>query len=384
MRLILLLAGLWACTEPVPTPEPEPPITPVPSPEPEPDLFEQIQAAPTALPQFRIELPHASMDLLREWPREWQPGTVQLGDEIVEAEVRLKGNGSFQPLDDRPSFKLKLDRPLAGFDRLVLNNGTTDPTRLHEVLASHALRELGIPTARAENAWVELNGTTLSVYTVLEDVDEPMLSRWFDDPEGSLYELFDGDFAPGSLGGFEHESGPDDRGPLLAAAADLALGDVVGFEFGIEHFDRDAFFRFWAASVALAQTDAYPYSAPGDDVYVYVDPADDRMHFIPHGLDEAFSPRGRTIGDTNGVLARRCLVLNGCRAEFEQALHGVFDDLRLIGFEDEVAIRIQRARDWAEDPNYLDPEVPIDPDHVAELRDWVDLRQATVFSELDP
>lgn len=377
-----LLAALAACGAPTPLPTEVPEPFPVSTPPPEPDLFDQVKAEPDSLPSFEIQLPPESIAMLREAPREWQPGTVTLGGERVDARVRLKGHGSFQPIDERPSFKLKLDRPLGGLDTLVLNNGTSDPTRLHEVLASNALRQLQVPTARAANAWVQLNGESLSVYTVLEDVDEPMLSRWFDNEKGTLFELFDGDFTPTQLDGFELESGPDDRTPLLDATDDLALGDVVGFEFGIEHFDREAFFRFWAATVALAQTDAYPYSDPGDDVYVYVEPATGLMHFIPHGLDEAFLPRGRTIGNTNGVLARRCLVVPACHAEFERALDVVFDDLRRIGFQEDVDARIDRARHWALDPRYRQPEVPIDPAHVDELRNWITRREQDVLDEL--
>ncbi|MCB9679615.1 MAG: CotH kinase family protein [Alphaproteobacteria bacterium] len=345
------------------------------------DVFEQVFVAADVPPQVDLVLSQLALQDLRDEPREWVAGVVVLEGIAYDAEIRLKGHGSFEPVDDKPSFKIALDTPFHGMRTLILNNAHSDPTHIHERLASEVFRSLDLPAARAGNTWVAVNGQSRGMYTILEDVDDRMLHRWFGDPDGTLYELFDGDFTTELLGGFELESGPDDPALLEHIAADLALGDIVGFDVASEHFDLDRFFRFWAVTAVLAQTDAWPYAVPGDDVYLYVDPQTSLVTYLPHGLDEAFFPRGRTIAQTQGVMPRRCLVSAPCRDRFYASIDEVFAALEAGGFSARMDELLARSFSWRADPRHRPPSVELPEGHIDDLRDWLAVREAQLDAE---
>ncbi|MBX2801298.1 MAG: CotH kinase family protein [Myxococcales bacterium] len=341
------------------------------------DRFEQVFLSLEHLPVVEIELDRRAEMALRAHPRTYVWGEVGIDGDWVAAEVRLKGNGSFEPFDDKPSFKIKFDGDWYGYDRLILNNYSTDPSQVHERLATEAFHMMRLPAARAGYADVRVNGVSKGVYGALEDVDQDLLRRWFPREDGSLYEMSDGDFEAGLLDGLEHEEGPRVPALLRHIAEDLAAGEAVGFELAEQHFDADAFLAFWATTAVVAQTDAFPYSVPGDDVYLYLDPDTEQFHFIPHGLDEAFLPRGRTIGRTTGLLARRCLTNAECRFAFEQQVDRVFRVLQEQGFEARANELVRHARNWR-----TDRQRAVMERHDQTLKNWLTLRRATLDEEL--
>ncbi len=351
------------------------------------DTFQQVFREAETPPSIQISLETDAEQSLLVEPREWVPAVVRVGERAWDAELRLKGNGSFQPLDAKPSFKIRFDPPFFGLDTLVLNNSVSDPTHAHEILARDAFEMLHLPTATAGHAWVQLESGPVEewkgLYVAAEDVDRALLHRWFANPDGTLYELFDGDFEEGLLDGFELEEGPGDPGLLSQIAADLAVGDVLGFELAAEHLDRRRFFRFWAATVLLGQTDAWPYSLPGDDVYVYIDPRTDTLTFLPHGLDEAFIPRGRTLAETNGSIARRCLANPDCLDELVQTLIGISGELERAGWLDRVAVVLDDVEAYEADPRFRPSEVQEPAVHRDQLRNWLEVRQAQLEAELE-
>src|SRR5687768_6357863 len=76
----------------------------------------------------RIEVTEENATKLRAKPREYVPATVRIMDEAVTgALVRLKGRGSFQAFDQKPSFTIDFEkvqqtsRP-QGLEKIHLNN----------------------------------------------------------------------------------------------------------------------------------------------------------------------------------------------------------------------------------------------------------------------
>lgn len=359
------------------------PATP-PSPVVVEDRFETLFGGIQTPIEIDVEIGGPELWELRNAPREWVDGTVVIDGERHVVEMRLKGHGSFSPIEERPSLKLKFDQGWYGHEVLILNNYLSDDTRVHERLATEFFHRLELPAARAGHAYVSINGDFRGLYGVLEDVDPIMVSRWFDRSDGALYEMFDGDFQPGLTDGIEHEAGPEVPELIAHITSDLSTGNVTGYELAIEHFDARQFLEFWAMTAMVGQTDAFPYSLPGDDVYLYLDPETEQFHFMPHGLDEAFLPRQRTLNESNGMLARRCLAQQFCREELETEISGIRFLADDGGWDGWTADLLSASQDWRREERVrLGTPVPdtLVP-HLEELETWFATRWQVLSEEL--
>lgn len=278
----------------------------LPRPNPGEHLFDD-----TVVHSIRLTLDEAAQQSLRDAPTAWVHGDIEIdGTAIADVGVRLKGRGSFQPLDNKPSLRVELDRWIDGqeydgLDELVLNNMAVDPSRLRERLAYGVYRDLGVPAARAAHATLELGGEPYGLYSLVESVDGRFLERWFRSADGPLYELGGVEFTIDQIASFDHDGGPDDPSGLIAIADALAVPGVRLYDLD-EILDVDAFIRYFAVSAAIGQFDAYPWSFPGDDLYVYIDPKDGRARFAAHGADETFSDPFRPVDYVYGLLGRTC------------------------------------------------------------------------------
>ncbi len=304
-------------TEEPTVPEPTEPTTPT-TPEPvEPPAGEWLLET-DEVRYLDLVIDAAALESLAFAPDAWVPADLEIGGESVPGvAVRLKGNGSFQPIDQKPSWKIDInhwteDLELDGLDDLVLNNLVSDPTYVRERLAYELYRELGIPAPRATHVQVRVNAELYGVYLLFEDADARFLSRWFAKEDGPLYEMFDVDFTPAGVWQFDHDGGPDDRTALSGLSGVLA-DPASRFTVDAENWvDVDAFTKYFGASAVIGQFDAYPYSVPGDDVFVYVDPSDDRIHILPHGGDETFADPLRPVDYAYGLAATSCLADPDC------------------------------------------------------------------------
>lgn len=376
-----LLLALAACGPPAVEPDPDPPGEPVEEPEPtDPPVVTTPPDPPEpTTPPDPVEPPpgewlletdviryvdlaidESALASLAVAPEAWVPADLEIGPEAVAGvAVRLKGNGSFQPIGGKPSFKIDLDHwtddlELDGLDDLVLNNLVSDPTYVRERLAYALYRELGIPAPRATHVQVRVNGEPYGVYLLLEDADARFLSRWFARDDGPLYEMFDIDFTPAGVWQFDHDGGPDDRTALVGLSDALAL---PGSRFTVDAepwIDVGGFATYFGASAVIAQFDAYPYSVPGDDVFVYVDPADGRIHLLPHGGDETFVDAKRPVDYAYGLAAEACLDDPDCEDLWAAAVWNALSVAESMNLPAMVA-------DWLvdlEDPIQDDPRTP--------------------------
>lgn len=320
-------------------------VTIDPRPDPGIHLFDD-----TVMHAVRLDLTPEATQQLRDAPTEWVRGDLVIdGEAYADVGVRLKGHGSFRPIDEKPSFRIELDRWVAGqehdgLDELVLNNLAGDNSRLRERLAYGAYRDFEVPAPRAAHATVALGETAYGLYSLVESVDGRFLDRWFTSGDGPLYEIYDADFVAGQVETFDHDGGPDDRAVLHAVAAALAEPDVR-LTTDLAHLvDIDALITYLAVSAVIGQFDAYPWSFPGDDLYVYVDPTDGRVRFAAHGGDETFTDRFRPVDYLYGRLGEACLDDPTCRTAWIEQIWRVCDHLPTIAARiDGIAAQIADA-----------------------------------------
>lgn len=80
-----------------------------------------------------------------------------------EAQVRLKGKGTFQPIDQKPSLTVT-----APGLKLHLNNSADDPSYMCEIVGSALARRAGMEVPKTGHAKVRLNGRRLGLYVFKE------------------------------------------------------------------------------------------------------------------------------------------------------------------------------------------------------------------------
>lgn len=273
------------------------------------------------VPVFNLILGDAALAALSADPTTYVEGALEFeGRRYDSVGVRLKGENSFMPISQKAAFKVKLDKyveggNLLGLQELTFNNMASDPTFLHEAMGYRHFREAEHPAARSAHAWLQLNGEDYALMAFVENIDKRFLARWFDDPDGSLFEVWDVDFRDEYIASFELEEGEDDHSMLQGLADALELQGDEGYEAAAQYVNWERFVEFWASEIVVGQFDSYPYSNPGDDCHVYADPSDGgRLVFIPHGMDETYYDPSRDILGINGRVGKRCLQNEACKA----------------------------------------------------------------------
>src|SRR5688572_31910563 len=126
-----------------------------------------------ALPEVAIELSDDAIASLEADPRVYVPADVTFDGMTHRVGLRLKGQNSFQPIGEKPSFRISVDEydpneRLAGLKDVALNNMANDPSMMHERLAYMVAREAGLPASRATHALVTVNGEHYGLYAAVE------------------------------------------------------------------------------------------------------------------------------------------------------------------------------------------------------------------------
>ena len=173
-----------------------------------------------------------------------------------------------------------------------------------------------------------------------------MIARWFEDDDGSLFEVWDVDFYDAYIPHFELEYGEDNRTNLQGVADSLESAGANALQDVEEHLSMEGFLRYWAVGMYVAQFDAYPYNDPGDDCHVYDDPTTGSLHFIPHGTDETFYYPDWEVDWAYGIIASRCLQVDGCEKQLITLVEDVVqvaNDIDILHYFDEVSAQIEES-----------------------------------------
>jgi hypothetical protein len=363
---------------------------------------------PLNLPRFDLEIDEAGIESLRSNPREEVPATFRYRDLVVQGVgVRLKGEYSFRPIDEKPSFRLDFDelvkgQRFLGLERMVLNNTVQDPTFLSERFAYRLYRQAGLPAPRANSALVFVNGSYFGLYTNVEAIDEIFLARWFADTGGNLYEDGGADFVPGAETSFDLETNEalDDRTDLagLVAALDRATPDDFVEQLG-PHLDLDRFVRYAALEAAIGQQDGYAFgSGDPNNFRLYNHPATGTFTFIPSGMDRTLRPANTpalfhewvppvpTYGspwEITGLLLEKCVASPQCRAAYAAAL---MDSAALIEASD-LGGEMERAEQQIRAAVMADRRKELDDRYfdyaLRTMRDYVAGRAAALRAEVE-
>lgn len=327
---------------------------------------------------FKISLEDTNLSQLKKNERAYVRATVTEGTNVLRGVgVHLKGNGSFQPLNAKPSFVLKFDRydedlGYQGLSKIALNNSGQDGTFLAELIASQMFHDAGVPSARVTHARVEFNGRKLGLYVFIEAMNKPFLKQHFKSAKGNLYEAYLADI----------DSKMDqDNGTNTTQADVKKLLEVCRIANPKERWLRlpevlevDKFISHQVCEMFTAHTDGY--SMNRNNYRIYSDPATGRFTFIPLGVDWAFQNIGVAIRPPmSSIVTRAVLETPEGHRRYGERLRELFSGIyRLDVLSNRIDSALMRLRKGALNEN----EARQFEQFAAEMRNRVTARHAHI------
>jgi hypothetical protein len=285
------------------------------------------------IPEFDLQISDDGIASLRANPDTWVQATlVYQGRSYGPIGVNLKGTASFQPIDQKPAFRVSADEfakgaKFFGLKKFLLNNMTTDPSMIHERLAYWIARQVGgVPASRSNHSWVTLNGAPLGLYATVEEPRDQMMAYYFKDATGGVYTINYADFTSAFASNFQYDDGTNDTTLITETITALATtpADAAITAAG-KYVNMQEFARFWAVCVLTGHWGGWPYAATnepaGANAEVYADPTSNQLYFIPTGINDALSSSDYDfVNQVKSVLARNCAASSSCYQSFATQL----------------------------------------------------------------
>ena len=242
--------------------------------------------------------------------------------EFKDVGIRYKGNLSFTTSSAAAplfaNFKMKLDvhgtkGTWDGEKTFNLHAGVVDTSKMRDAIAYEIFRAAGVPAPRT--SYVELTFTVPGIYqnapaglfTLIEDVNKKFLERVLPPGTGLLMK------PEGMRGGVQNmgstwaaytptyrpdrDATPYEQLRVMEFAQLVSQKDVAVFRSKIDNYlDVEQFLRFIAVNALIVNTDSYLRG--GHNFYLYLDPKDDKIRFIPWDQDLSMGsrPGGRAGG----------------------------------------------------------------------------------------
>jgi hypothetical protein len=379
-----------------------------------------------------LDVPQSSLDAINAQAR--PPGCVPYERQSYPAAMTYEGQlfdgvglktkggcGSSRDLSGKPSWKINLEwddpavagcpvtRRLHGVKRITLNNEVQDGSFVHEHLAYHLYRLMGVAVPRTSNARVHVNGEYWGLYLNLETVDRRMLGRWFESNDGMMYEgtyscdvirssvpatddhdndvsqCMGREFKPDACSTPDPGADPQDFSRIRQLVAQLEALPPGGYYPEIEEiFDFDALLSMWAVDAVINHWDGFVYQIM-NNYRIYHDPSVGKWSVIPSGVDQTFqlnAPRTVAPFSPSNIVARRCLEEADCRAAFAARLEQVLTVFESADLPSRArAIRDRIAADVQADPR---KEVSYNGflDRVEQTIQFIENRPAVIRADL--
>lgn len=302
------------------------------------------------IPLLKIEVSPEELGKLLADGRKFVRCTVRENNKIIYKDIgiKLKGAaGSYREFSDKPALTLRClkfgeKKTFHGLEKFHLNNSVQDDTYLNEFIGSEFSRSAGIPTPRVTHARVWLNGRDVGLYVLKEGFDELLISRYYKNAKGSLY---DGGFCQDVDAELEKDAGRDekDRSDLVNLCAAARIADPAArFEELPKYIDIPVFIKFCAVELMLGHWDGYNQSH--NNYRLYFDDLSNKAYFLPHGMDQILGDSSASVLDIPGSIVSSAVMKNPkWRAEFRKKLKELlplFASEKLINKIDEAAARL--------------------------------------------
>ncbi len=249
----------------------------------------------------------------------WKPCTLTFeGNTWNYAGVRFKGNSSLSGTWQSGNYKLPLrldldqfedtypeidDQRFYGFKKLSLSSNYNDDSLIREKVMPEIFRAAGVPAPRTAfyRLYVDYGEGPLyfGLYTMVEIPEEPLFDEQFQKDDGNLYKP-DGTgsaFAVYDEESMDKETNEDEADysdvKALFDSLHASRDDAGTWRNGLESvFDVDGFLRWLAVNTLTQNWDTYGMMT--HNYYLYNDPGDGLIHWIPWDNNESLGVNTRT------------------------------------------------------------------------------------------
>ncbi len=335
-----------------------------------------------------LDLDPKSLDALRREPRKYAKATLKVGGKTYQdVGVHVKGAaGSFRGIDDKPGLTLNMNKfgqsqRFHGMDKFHLANSVQDGSYIHELLSGEIFRAVGVPASRVTHASVTIAGRKRGFYYLKEGYDKFFLAQHFKNTEGNLYDggfLRDIDQPLQLLATKKDVKDHADLKALLAAARDP--NPKTRWPKLEKLLEMDKFLAYLCVESLTWDWDGYPMNR--NNFRIYHDPSQDKITFIPSGMDQLFGdPNGSWLPGFQGVVARAVVETPEGRkrylAKMQEVREKVYDPKQISKRLEELQARIQPAL------AKVDPGAAAGyPGQIQRIRDLVNQRCRSIDEQL--
>jgi hypothetical protein len=301
-------------------------------------------------PQFDLQISGDGINSLRSSPQTWVEATLTYqGRDYGPVGVNLKGTSSFQPIDQKPAFRVNINKfakgaKFFGLDEFLLNNMVQDQSMIHERLAYWLGRQVGgIPTPRCNHSWVTMNGTPLGLYATVEEAKDQMMAYSFSDSSGGVFTINYADFTSTYVASFQYQDGNPDTTLITNTISALTMkpADAAITAAG-QSVNLHEFARYWALMVVTGHWGGWPYAPDpepaGANARIYLDPTSQQIYFIPEGINDAFETSDFDfMAHLKSVLATNCGRAASCYQDFATQLNELVAKAQQLDWVSEAA-----------------------------------------------
>ncbi|MFI3295588.1 MAG: CotH kinase family protein [Rikenellaceae bacterium] len=224
--------------------------------------------------------------------------------------VRYKGNsslaGAYSSGNQKLSMKLDFDefeddypdlknQRFYGFKQLNLANNYNDKSFMRDKMASDLFMEFGMVAAHTAYYELYINGAFFGLYTMIEEVDDTVIEDQYGDDSGNLYKPEDdaASFASGTYNTEEFyiKDGDELYEDVLelytVLNSSVRISDPATWRENLEAvFNVDTFMKWVSVTLSIQNWDTYGNIA--HNYYLYNNPADNLLTWIPWDHNEAF------------------------------------------------------------------------------------------------
>lgn len=259
---------------------------------------------------FNIEIAGSELAALQKDDRSYARGTVSIGSNVLrDVALRLKGNGSRRPLNEKPSFVAKFDHYVPdqrfdGLTKFALNNSSQDPTYLADFIANGMFADANVPVSRVTHARVTFNGRDLGLYVLVEMHNKDFLKRWFHNDDGNLYEAYLQDIDQQ----IDLDHGNDKTHRALKKFAEVVKIPDAPERWTKLHevLDVDRYVSHLVCELFTSHTDGYALNRNNYRIYHNTDTG--RFTFMGHGVDWAFGNTGVPMQPPQNALVTKAVM----------------------------------------------------------------------------
>jgi len=223
-------------------------------------------------------------------------------DEIIDSVgFRLRGNTSRNA--QKKSFKLDFNHFISGrefydVEKINLNGEHNDPSIVRSKLCWDFYQEIGVPSTRASHTKVFINGEYYGLYISVEHIDDTFLNRNYEDDSGNLWKcIWPADLTYRGDNPEDYYPYYDDTRPYelktnkeeydyskLARLIRIInqVPDSLELVLSIKET-----LQYFAVNILTGSWDDYRFLR--NNFYLYHNPSDDLIHWIPYDYDNSFS-----------------------------------------------------------------------------------------------